>query len=1810
MKKTTKFLLRAIAFVLTLSMFLSIPMVQPALAEVAQDKTLSKQYLAEIKMFYGRDEKTARASCESEGYIFCPTDLNEGGSKIILKDEFQTPEEGKPIAMYMGYKTTEDPDEAITDITLLDMKYTHFEQLDYEKFLNDHVGDFRNEAAQIMVLAGELEEKLAAGSPNAQMTLDSLNMFYVDESKSHTAEDNLFGNYLLHSADITFFEKFIQRGNSKILGKIVNLLCNAASDYNADHTTWVDRAKESEVLSAYEHGTSATKNMYDSNCQDSAKKLSKAIKDFSKTYREAKKRLDTYGETLGYDELKGMNAENGMEKLESAGQDCRFPEYNEALATYAMLEKITYSKKGETKVNNADLLVEEEDAKGSSEAYTSTQTLAQYIMSLANDASLDDHLYTIYPIIHALTQPQRVALELGGLSAIVKGLYQADNYASERSKAVKEATQKLKAEGYKDGKIYIWAGIDRSLYNKKVVQTDATKESNAAGVQLQTAQDEKARKDSSDLSQALGIIDICTLGFGGFVTIVGAFIGSSLWYVGTQLIELAGWYLAAELVGYASTFYVLGTVLCALQIIGYISFVVGLAMLVYSIFQWTGLLDMPEKIDYSTIPDVVLDARQRVGGTYSVRYDSVTSNASEEVLLPVNEKNELNGGFTVIGVDSLSTEHAELTCYQGKYDRWMAMYYTKSSAAGDPIEIKPGQEPFVTSKDHHAPEGYQPLKLIVGGSAVNVNDIEVLDKETRTPLYVFFPGMATANETGTTKEDTGSYITKVHFSHASDKETAINRLKQKDFEYIDVNLTPYDGYTILGYQKGEAKGALTDIRIANNREEKISFGDASYSKMGSENTEFTSDGLALYATADKSAGSPIESLSIEYKRKEPGSGMEPVCLFSGGDAVDIGAKWKDNILNTGEDNAYEYLTDFAGSTSYVNSDNQYAYEHISQEDPDKGIYLYFKPKEQYKAKDKDGKPAQRYIAGFSYFLAGDNQTSDNRFGSNYEFMQHFAKSNGFELVEEGGAPLRVMTDKAGEMTMATMWRDVGGYPVDTYKFDQIHSLRGVSGKTKDGKYVAGSLVYADTDGGLTHDIGFIYQGSNNIFKRLTRNGEKMMYHTAMYFGVSYTYNPHRAITGVTGLTSLYSEASNTIKQTGLSTPAGTFQACNVSIQGCPIMSAGISASYFNPATMGMPLYTNYEARQKSDLSWMTKQETEILTRYLLTAGARAGVSPLKEGDIAFSTKKLADGMSGFVPLCDMRTPGDYEHPMNFALDTTNLGSKYLYLYLNKGAGGRVDESGKEVLLNNEYSKKKYVAAVVCGVGKNPDAAMKDLYARASEAWKGVASECSDVSSRPMVTEFDEILPVDLSSQTPWYTLHTNDVNINSLKNGVWVRGNEAAYYRWDGHASEREKSIDEYEKDLNCAYIGVIRTGDSTKAAYGVLKYYTDNGKTASSTLNCGGTVCNLAGGPVNSPEGKYYLYYSHNSGTANYQAPFTGINISDSIFVNGYNTSLCVSESDRMNNKLPKYGQLRMRTDEYKYIHLSYDRVDLPYYEMLYVGIGNTKEEAYADMIGTTNSYAAIDVNCNYNSYSDKWVAIGYRRTNAEEDAIRDIFLYYGDNPPDEVRIDDGYLVTESKVGRKTKLSFAEYSDEDGPGVPYYLLKHNLKDGADVVSLNEGNGGPGLYLYYTTAKFHAEKSVESQMAPITNLCFAYGDITPAKATAEDLASAFEHSFKGAKDIDLSAYQDPIWECVMGVEGSPQNWKLTTEGASRFSLNKGAIPGMNGNKWDGMDNRVYMYVDRANSNATTSYKVRDNAKLPSFGYYSRETTFGILKHEN
>ena len=1862
--RRNKLFSRVFALLLAASMLISGQPWTAAAAQIKRDYEDGRLYMSDIKMFYGQTEKDAKKACEDEGYIFCPTNMNEGSPS--QSDKFG------PMGIYMGYKTTEDPDEAITDITLLDMRYTHFDTMTYEDYLDSHLSEYKDLATQMTMLVKEFLRKYEAGSPNAMMAFDSLNLIYVDENKSHSAEDNLLGNYLTAKNDVTFFEKLLQRCNVSVLSKIIDLLCQGIADYEEDGATWVDRAKVSEFPEAYEKADSALRNKYDETFQDAAKLLIADIQKFASTYHEAKALYDEYGETFGYKELEGMTEENAQEKLQEAGTDCRYPEYCEAMKNYALLESFLYTTRGETVVSNGDLLESpegEETAESQPETYQTDVTLAQYFLELAADKTLEEHPSKVYSIIKAFTVGQRTALALGGLSAIIGGLFQSKEYPSKRKEAVKEAQQKLKEAGCEDGRMYLWMGVDRSLEGKKVTETDVVQEALRSGTDLQESVNDAKRKEQEEENQVLMAIDIATLGYGGAMMIASAVMGASLWAYGTAFcgLGMAAITFGSTVLGAAMV--ALGAVLCVMWVLNVIAIVVGLVMLVYSILKWTGCFESREKISYDDIPDVIFDVRESAEGKYKVRYDSVTSNADIDSFSLRDENDDkvyINGvPLSAYNLENLSRDHAEMNAYQSVYDRWITVFYSKSPAAGKPIEVTPGEEPFVTKGDYQSPDGYRPLALITASTAVNVNDVEVYGKHG-LPLYVFFPGESLGRADGVIFDDGETYITDVRLSHAGNQADAINYLKNNDFTYYDTNLTPYDGYTYLGYKIGSEANALTDLRVANTYTDPktpMLFGDASYGKAGDATYGTTPDGLSLYKTTAKSAGSPIVGLTIETQRLPLGSGMEPVCLFSGGNAVDFSHKWKDNILQVDDedwaDDVKGYFTATIGGYNYVSRSKDYARYYLDEEDPVNGYYLYFQPKEQYFS-EVDGAPQQQYVSGFSYFLAGDNQTVFDKFGSNYEYMQTFAVNNGFELLEKNGEPLRVMSDSAGEMTLGTVWYDKGGGKFNTYTYEQFHTV-------SDGR------IMATNNGGYS-----MYLESSRVMYELWDNvsrseNDHMIYHTAMYFGVSYTYNPRRAITGIAGLITPYTETTHQIKYTGFRTPAGALQPCNVSIMGCPLSQAGISASYYNMYTMTFPLYTNYEAKQITRLPWMgytekmqdgetvrVYNETEVLSHYLLTAGPKEGMYPLKKEDVVFNTTENPGETNGYVPVCDMRMPGQYDYPMNFALETTNKGSEYLYIYLAVNAGGRetepsnndirrieaekekeeeasgettVEEAASEdgtdpmavteneadntegavVNYSNRYTPKKNVAAVFCGVGKTPEEAIVNLYSRAAEKWAGLAIQHSDISYNPSLTEFDEIIPVDLSSGHPWYNLKVNNTSGSiSLDDGAWIRGNEFAYYRWDGHSeAASDKSIDDYESDMKCAYIGVVRTNDTKNVAYSLLKFYSDD-DTASSTLTTGASKFYLAGGPVRSSEGQYYLYYCPNDGTSPNAAIITDIHISNEMFINGYNTAFSAKESDRAGGVLPAYSQMRMRTDEQNYIHVGYSRKDLPYIESLYIGVGNSKKEAFIDMVGSTNAWAATDVDCNYNSFSDKWIAIGYRRTNQKAAAIRDVFLYSGYNPPETVSITDGTYMLKSKkyvayaedvkdkaTGKKTSV----------PGVPYKLLVHNLQGGgSDVVSLNVGNNGPGLYLYYTNKDFYYDKAKETQVKPITNLAFTYGDISLKEATADDLENVYRKSYFRTAEFDLEAYQNPIWECVLGVKGNPQNYNASGTGAARFSMNEGVLP--TSAKWHTGDHRVYMYVDRSLSTGDSGYQVRENGKLPEFGYYSPISAFGVLKQVN
>jgi len=88
------------------------------MANAAQnDQELKEEYVKEVKMFYAVDEKDAQRQAEAEGFTISKQNLMEGQ----LND----------LQAYLGYKTTKDKGDAITDMTLLDMKNSHYEEMTY-----------------------------------------------------------------------------------------------------------------------------------------------------------------------------------------------------------------------------------------------------------------------------------------------------------------------------------------------------------------------------------------------------------------------------------------------------------------------------------------------------------------------------------------------------------------------------------------------------------------------------------------------------------------------------------------------------------------------------------------------------------------------------------------------------------------------------------------------------------------------------------------------------------------------------------------------------------------------------------------------------------------------------------------------------------------------------------------------------------------------------------------------------------------------------------------------------------------------------------------------------------------------------------------------------------------------------------------------------------------------------------------------------------------------------------------------------------------------------------------------------------------------------------------------------------------------------------------------------------------------------------------------------------------------------------------------------------------------------------------------
>ena len=394
-------------------------------------------YISEVKIGMGKTADEAKAALA--GYTVLDVDLNQGaGGGLGSKGE---------KAVYLGYKTTKNKSEAVTDLALMNMK-GGYSVTDYDFLMETHM------KSQIIPLVdgflatvNEYRENYKAGVQRAVYINSILNKFIDDDTGKGLGDLLLnktkyeMGNDAYNA--LTDAEKkqhadiltIVAQSNGKATLMMQNLLTRAA---DTNDTSWLERFSkityDDLVDSTGLAPTDAEKQLskiYD----DSANRIIDMWNDLRSAllgYDDAVKRVDNY-DISKYDQaLKAVNevtddtSDEEALKILYAFEDAQ----NEMLSVKAAIKTIAVH----------DSLAEIGYSDGTMLDFFTTDAY-----DLANDITL------LYPLVASLTDGQRAGLEFISLEEMLVVALTDEN-------------------GYDDASldilsnISIYDGVDREIY--------------------------------------------------------------------------------------------------------------------------------------------------------------------------------------------------------------------------------------------------------------------------------------------------------------------------------------------------------------------------------------------------------------------------------------------------------------------------------------------------------------------------------------------------------------------------------------------------------------------------------------------------------------------------------------------------------------------------------------------------------------------------------------------------------------------------------------------------------------------------------------------------------------------------------------------------------------------------------------------------------------------------------------------------------------------------------------------------------------------------------------------------------------------------------------------------------------------------------------------------------------------------------------------------------------------------------------------------------------------------------------------------
>ena len=224
--KILRFAKTLTALVLTLTVIMLLPLQTVSAAEN------NGKYISEVYVAYGKDADEARKTLRNKGFTPVESNLNDGGNTYAM----------------MGYKTTNNIRESITDLAVMNMNGDYSVE-DYKSLLKKKKAEIAESIEELMAVVKEYRTNLKAGKTKAVCAHDLLNNYIDDDTgmkmgdllNSETLQDKVGIPESVEAANpdkLPDLITILMQGNAQVI-KSIEVLLSMATD--TSDNTWIDR---------------------------------------------------------------------------------------------------------------------------------------------------------------------------------------------------------------------------------------------------------------------------------------------------------------------------------------------------------------------------------------------------------------------------------------------------------------------------------------------------------------------------------------------------------------------------------------------------------------------------------------------------------------------------------------------------------------------------------------------------------------------------------------------------------------------------------------------------------------------------------------------------------------------------------------------------------------------------------------------------------------------------------------------------------------------------------------------------------------------------------------------------------------------------------------------------------------------------------------------------------------------------------------------------------------------------------------------------------------------------------------------------------------------------------------------------------------------------------------------------------------------------------------------------------------------------------------------------------------------------------